>query len=65
MAVTTMRTSKTARTRMMKMRIKMHRLVTEYSIAIKYDALLLINVAWCEAYPSLEMLDLNIREDLN
>ena len=33
----------------------MRRPVTEYSIAIKYDALILINVAACEAHPSLEM----------
>merc|ERR1711972_977500 len=46
LAVTTMRTSKTARTRMM---IKMRRPVTEYSIASKYDSLILINVAKCEA----------------
>ena len=43
----------------------MRRPVTEYSIATKYDALILINVAKCEAHPPLEMLDLNIKEDLN
>merc|ERR550525_2326510 len=48
LAVMTMRTSKTARTRMMKMRIKMRRPVTDYSIAIRYDALILINVAKCK-----------------
>ena len=50
---------------MMKMRIKMRRPVTDYSIAIRYDALILINVAKCKAHPSLEMLDLNIWEDLD
>ena len=49
----------------MKMRIKTRRFVTEYSIATKYDALILINVVKCESHPPLEMLDLNIKEDLN